>query len=151
MRRDTSFEDRKLSTEEFAEKYWKPAGKDVYPYQYHTGSIEDGRDEREQFVFNNIRALYDMITRTRRICAGCADSDIELRKMRIMIEEMQREIKDMKEEMRRWQPDDAEGCFRIGNGNFRDCSRHHYLRDVQSRKKRCPLWGRRTREDGSSA
>jgi hypothetical protein len=31
------------------------------PYQYHTASVEDGRDEREQFVFNNIRALYDLI------------------------------------------------------------------------------------------
>lgn len=29
------------------------------PYQYHTGSIEDGRDEREQFIFNNIRAIWE--------------------------------------------------------------------------------------------
>lgn len=100
MRKDTGFEDRKLTTEEFAEKYWMPAGGDIYPYQYHTGSIEDGRDEREQFVFNNIRALYDMIMRTRRICAGCADSDIELRNMRIMIEEIQRKIKDLEEEIK---------------------------------------------------
>ena len=29
-------------------------------YQYHTAGIEDARDEREQFVFNNVRALYDL-------------------------------------------------------------------------------------------
>ena len=61
MRADTSFSERKLSPEEFAEKYWTPRMGTVFPYQYHTGRIEDGRDEREQFVFNNIRALYDMI------------------------------------------------------------------------------------------
>ena len=32
----------------------------VAPYQYHTGTIEDGRDEREQFLFNNVRALREM-------------------------------------------------------------------------------------------
>lgn len=58
MREDTSFADRKLTEEEFAEKYW--LGGEA-PYQYHTGTIEDGRDEREQFVFNNIRALYELM------------------------------------------------------------------------------------------
>ena len=54
MRKDTSFSERKLTTEEFSKKYWLDGR---MPYQYHTGTIEDGRDEREQFVFNNIRAL----------------------------------------------------------------------------------------------
>lgn len=56
MRKDTSFSDRKLTIEEFSKKYWRN-GKS--PYQYHTAGIEDARDEREQFVFNNIRALKD--------------------------------------------------------------------------------------------
>lgn len=57
MRDDTSFSDRKLSEEEFSNKYWMN-GK--FKYQYHTAGIEDARDEREQFVFNNVRALYDL-------------------------------------------------------------------------------------------
>ena len=72
MRTDTSFSDRKLSPEEFADKYWTPRKGRVFPYQYHDGRIEDGRDEREQFVFNNIRALYDMIRELRQ--SGCRNS-----------------------------------------------------------------------------
>ena len=53
MRDDTSFSDRKLSEKEF----WM---KGKFKYQYHTAGIEDARDEREQFVFNNVRALYDL-------------------------------------------------------------------------------------------
>lgn len=59
MRKDTSFSDRKLTEEEFADKYWM-GGEEGYIYQYHTASIMDGRDEREQFVFNNVRALYNL-------------------------------------------------------------------------------------------
>lgn len=57
MRKDTTFSERKLTQEEFSEKYWLHGR---VPYQYHTASIEDGRDEREQFIFNNIRALYNL-------------------------------------------------------------------------------------------
>ena len=57
MRDDTSFSDRKLSEKEFSDKYWM---KGKFKYQYHTAGIEDARDEREQFVFNNVRALYDL-------------------------------------------------------------------------------------------
>lgn len=57
MRKDTSFSDRKLTVEEFSKKYWLCG---AAPYQYHTGTIEDGRDEREQFLFNNVRALREM-------------------------------------------------------------------------------------------
>ena len=56
MRKDTSFSERKLTADEFSQKYWREG---EAPYQYHTGSIEDGRDEREQFVFNNIRAIWE--------------------------------------------------------------------------------------------
>lgn len=62
MRKDTTFSDRKLSAEEFSRKYWMN-GK--VPYQYHTASIEDARDEREQFVFNNVRALWNILTGKR--------------------------------------------------------------------------------------
>lgn len=56
MRKDTSFSEERLSADEFSKKYWKDG---ETPYQYHTGSIEDGRDEREQFIFNNIRAIWE--------------------------------------------------------------------------------------------
>lgn len=56
-RADTTFTDRKLTREEFAQKYWHENDPD-YIYQYHTMDIEDGRDEREQLIINNIRALF---------------------------------------------------------------------------------------------
>ena len=55
MRSDTTFLDRKLSVEQFSKKYWLNGDA---PYQYHTVEIEDGRDEREQLIINNIRALW---------------------------------------------------------------------------------------------
>lgn len=54
MREDTTFSENKLTTEEFSKKYWL-AG--LALDQYHTATIEDGRDEREQLIINNIRAL----------------------------------------------------------------------------------------------
>lgn len=57
MRKDTTFSENKLTSKEFNKKYWMN-GK--FPYQYHTAQIEDGRDEREQFIVNNIRALYNL-------------------------------------------------------------------------------------------
>ncbi|MGN0998132.1 MAG: hypothetical protein ACI4PO_01110 [Faecousia sp.] len=64
MRKDTTFSDRKLTRAEFSRKYWLGG---VAPYQYHTAEIEDGRDEREQFLINNVRALKDMNTKLRRM------------------------------------------------------------------------------------
>ena len=58
MRDDTSFSDRKLTREEFSHKYWMDGSAE---YQYHTADIEDGRDEREQFIINNCRALWDAL------------------------------------------------------------------------------------------
>lgn len=89
MRTDKSFSDRKLSTEEFIEKYWM-GGK--APYQYHTGTIEDGRDEREQFVFNNIRSLKEQIVQIRR--NGVNEGVIEEQKV------IQNSIKDITKRMR---------------------------------------------------
>lgn len=58
MRNDTTFRDTKLTREEFSRKYWKGG---LVPHQYHTADIEDGRDEREQFLINNCRALWELI------------------------------------------------------------------------------------------
>lgn len=58
MRKDTTFSNRKLTEAEFSKKYWR-GGR--HPYQYHTGSVSDGRDEREQFLFNNCRALFELM------------------------------------------------------------------------------------------
>lgn len=49
---------RPLSREEFCEKYWMGG---EAPYQYHTMRIEDGRDEREQLIINNIREVRNKI------------------------------------------------------------------------------------------
>lgn len=76
MREDTTFSDKKLSSEEFSKKYWM-GGK--APYQYHTGTIEDGRDEREQFLFNNVRALRELMSEGTR---NKADEDCK-RRLRI--------------------------------------------------------------------
>jgi len=59
MRKDTTFSDRKLTEKEFSDKYWM-GGQEEYIYQYHSGTIEDGRDEREQFIFNNMVALWNI-------------------------------------------------------------------------------------------
>lgn len=70
MRRDKSFSEDKLTTEEFSEKYWMSGNS---PYQYHSATIEDGRDEREQFVFNNLVALWnrmDFDAKYRRACGN---------------------------------------------------------------------------------
>lgn len=64
MREDTSFSDRKLTREEFSHKYWKDG---EHPYQYHTAEIEDGRDEREQFLINQCRALHSLYRHTYKV------------------------------------------------------------------------------------
>lgn len=98
MRKDTSFSDRKLTPEEFADKYWTPCRGITAPYQYHTGRIEDGRDEREQFVFNNIRALYDMIRELKRSGSRNTAEMLELEADRKWAETM-KEIQALREEM----------------------------------------------------
>ena len=62
MRKDTSFSDKKLTRREFSKKYWMDGS---VPDQYHTANIEDGRDEREQFLINNDRALFNMSRENR--------------------------------------------------------------------------------------
>ena len=53
------FGSEKLTREEFSKKYWKSG---EFPYQFHTPRIEEGRDEREQFIFNDLRALRGLIS-----------------------------------------------------------------------------------------
>ncbi|NLB91124.1 MAG: hypothetical protein GX786_07895 [Clostridiales bacterium] len=92
MRKDTSFSDQKLTVEEFSQKYWKGG---MIPYQYHTGTIEDGRDEREQFLFNNCRALYDLMRAQRkqfRESLSARDKEVaELEKRVLELENCQKE------------------------------------------------------------
>lgn len=61
--RKRPFSTEKLKTEDFSQKYWLD-GED--PYQYHTMDIEDGRDEREQLVINNVRSLKNRIVDVRK-------------------------------------------------------------------------------------
>ena len=70
---------KKLSRERFANKYWM-GGREEYVYQFHTMDIADGKDERQQLLINNDRALYNLIRdiRQRNIKS---DSYLELDKV----------------------------------------------------------------------
>ena len=63
MREDTSFSCRQLSRDEFSRKYWMNG---AAPDQYHTMEIENGRDEVEQLIINDLRALKAANARLRR-------------------------------------------------------------------------------------
>lgn len=63
MRKDTTFSYQKLSRDEFSEKYWMNG---EAPDQYHTMQIEDGRDEVEQLIINDLRALKEANVQLRR-------------------------------------------------------------------------------------
>ena len=54
MRKNTSFSFQKLSRDKFSKKYWMNG---EAPDQYHSMTIEDGRDELEQLIINDLRAL----------------------------------------------------------------------------------------------
>lgn len=64
MRENKTFGDKKLTRQEFSKKYWLDGDA---PDQYHTAEIEDGRDEREQFLINNDRALFKMFRENREL------------------------------------------------------------------------------------
>ncbi len=66
MRTTTEYLDRQLTDHEFQTKYWQGGS---YPNQYHTMLISDGRDEREQLIINNIRALKDETVTNRTMMA----------------------------------------------------------------------------------
>lgn len=52
----------KLSTEEFAKKYWQ----NEMIGQYHTMDIEDGENEGQQLMINNIGACWEIASEARR-------------------------------------------------------------------------------------
>lgn len=87
MRKDTTFSERKLTEKEFSDKYWMHG---QAPYQYHTGTIEDGRDEREQFIFNNIRAIWERMN---------YDAERQLNRSSWQEYELQKEVEALKAEM----------------------------------------------------
>ncbi len=66
LRTTTDYADRKLTDHEFQTKYWQGGS---VPNQYHTMMISDGRDEREQLIINNIRALKDETVTNRTMMA----------------------------------------------------------------------------------
>lgn len=66
MRNTKVFSKRKLTTEEFTEKY---RSGNPYHSQYINVSIDDGRDEGEQLIFNNIQELKARSDAERRIYA----------------------------------------------------------------------------------
>lgn len=86
MRKDVTFSEQKLTVEEFSKKYWRNG---EAPYQYHTGNIEDGRDEREQFMFNNIRAVWE------RMKAKSREEEREMGKIWKEILDNERKIKKL--------------------------------------------------------
>lgn len=57
------FSDEKLSIEKFSKKYWLDG---EFPYQYHTMNVEDGKDEKEQLVINNVRSLKNSLAKDRK-------------------------------------------------------------------------------------
>lgn len=61
--------DKKLTEEEFADKYWR-GGIEEYVYQFHTMHIEDGMDERQQLLINNDRALFNQLASILRVKAS---------------------------------------------------------------------------------
>lgn len=90
MRKDTTFSDRKLTEKEFSDKYWM-GGR--FPYQYHTASIEDGRDELEQFLINNCRALWERMNREgERRRNGFGEAQVEIEQLREIVARQQRQI-----------------------------------------------------------
>lgn len=82
MRSPKSFSGRKLTEEEFADKY-----KCGNPYlgQYISVSVEDGRDEGEQLIFNNIQELKDRC-------------DVERNLYRTNNEKRDKEVKELRKE-----------------------------------------------------
>lgn len=66
LKRKRPFSESKLTVEEFNRKYWLNGS---CPYQYHTMSVEDGTNEREQLMINDIRSLKNSLTNLLRIMA----------------------------------------------------------------------------------
>ena len=57
------FSEQPLTTEEFSKKYWLDGEQ---PYQYHGMRIEDGRDETEQLIINNVREIRNQLQKWRK-------------------------------------------------------------------------------------
>lgn len=57
------FSETPLTREEFSKKYWLDGEQ---PYQYHGMRIEDGRDETEQLIINNVREIRNQIQKWRK-------------------------------------------------------------------------------------
>lgn len=72
--------DKKLSDEEFKEKYYV---KGFNEQQFHTMDLDDGIDERQQLLINNDRALFEIMTSFNRIyLRNQADRVTELKRIK---------------------------------------------------------------------
>ena len=57
------FSETPLTREEFSKKYWLDGEQ---PYQFHGMRIEDGRDETEQLIINNVREIRNQFQKWRK-------------------------------------------------------------------------------------
>lgn len=79
--------DEPKALQDFSEKYWLDGN---IPYQYHTLEIEDGKNELEQLMINDIRALKNDAVWLRRTMTETAG------RRRSQIEELKKENKHIK-------------------------------------------------------
>lgn len=79
--------DEPKTISDFSEKYWLDGN---IPYQYHTLEIEDGKNELEQLMINDIRALRNDAVWLRRTMTETAG------RRRSQIEELKKENKHIK-------------------------------------------------------
>lgn len=87
MRKDTSFGENKLTRSEFSAKYWLNGER---PYQYHTAEIEDGRDEREQFLIANCRAVMEQLAKYIRYAESKPDAYAAIEQTKALRKEVKR-------------------------------------------------------------
>ena len=85
------FSEKPLTSEEFSKKYWLDGEQ---PYQYHGMRIEDGRDETEQLIINNVREIRNQFQKWRK---WTEERNGELLKQ---IEEAQKETAHIKKQVK---------------------------------------------------
>lgn len=79
--------DEPKTISDFSEKYWLDGN---IPYQYHTLEVEDGKNELEQLMINDIRALRNDSVWLRKTMTETAG------RRRSQIEELKKENKHIK-------------------------------------------------------
>lgn len=85
------FSETPLTREEFSEKYWLDGEQ---PYQFHGMRIEDGRDETEQLIINNVREIRNKIQKCIKILSTRDEAFVE------QIEAAQKETAQIKKQVK---------------------------------------------------